>query len=174
MSLTKKAVYTGSFNPITNGHMDIIIQALSFVDELVIAIGNHSSKQSTFLSMQDRSELITQSISALIPEHLTRVSVLLFNGLAVNLIKDISAQVIIRGLRNMTDFDYEMRMAYINRRLLPGIPTITLFSTESSQYISSTLIRHLVSMDEDITSFVPDPVMFFFKNRYEKLDKNSV
>ncbi|AKK20526.1 pantetheine-phosphate adenylyltransferase [Candidatus Liberibacter africanus] len=161
--MMKKAVYTGSFDPITNGHMDIIVQALSFVEEVVVAIGFHSMKQDSFLSIQDRSDLIMQSILHLIPESVGRVSVVFFKGLAVNLAKDVSAQVIIRGLRDMTDFDYEMRMTSVNRRLCPEIATISLFSKDSSRYISSTLIRHLVSIDADITSFVPHPVCDFLK-----------
>ncbi|MBY7649389.1 MAG: pantetheine-phosphate adenylyltransferase [Candidatus Liberibacter europaeus] len=166
--MTKKAVYTGSFNPITNGHMDIIIQALSFVEDLVIAVGCHSSKQKTFLSVQNRLELIMRSIDYLIPDHRKRVSVISFEGLAVNLAKDVSAQAIIRGLRDMTDFEYEMRMASINRHLLPEISTIVLFSGESFRYVSSTLVRHLISMGEDITSFTPYPVSAFLKDHYRK------
>ncbi|AGH16421.1 pantetheine-phosphate adenylyltransferase [Candidatus Liberibacter asiaticus] len=161
--MMRKAVYTGSFDPITNGHMDIIIQALSFVEDLVIAIGCNSVKTKGFLSIQERSELIKQSIFHFIPDSSNRVSVISFEGLAVNLAKDISAQVIVRGLRDMTDFDYEMRMTSVNRCLCPEIATIALFAKESSRYVTSTLIRHLISIDADITSFVPDPVCVFFK-----------
>ncbi|EMS36173.1 pantetheine-phosphate adenylyltransferase [Candidatus Liberibacter americanus] len=172
--MTKKAVYTGSFNPITNGHMDIIRQSLSFVDELVIAMGYHSYKDINFISIQDRSELIMQSINDLLPEHLTKISVFPFKGLAVDCVRNISAKVIIRGLRNVTDFDYEMGMAFINRSLLPEVPTITLFANESSHYISSTLVRHLFLIGEDITPFVPYPVACFLKDNYKKIKEGSV
>ncbi|MBL0848975.1 MAG: pantetheine-phosphate adenylyltransferase [Candidatus Liberibacter ctenarytainae] len=165
--MTKKAVYTGSFNPITNGHMDILNQALSFVEEVVVAVGCHSSKQTSFLSIQERSELIMQSVVDLYSKNQTRVSVISFQGLAVHLAKDISAQVIIRGLRDMVDFDYEMRMASVNRRLYPDISTLALFSGEQSRCINSTLVRHLVSIGGDIRSFVPDPVCVFLKNRHK-------
>ncbi|CAL9914352.1 Phosphopantetheine adenylyltransferase [Candidatus Liberibacter solanacearum] len=163
--MLRKAVYTGSFNPITNGHIDIIIQSLSFVEEVVVSIGCNPVKQDDFLSIQERSELVMKSVADVIPGSINRVSVISFEGLAVNLAKDLSAQVIIRGLRDMTDFDYEMRMTSVNRRLCPEIVTIALFAKESSRYVTSTLIRHLVSIGSDITSFVPDPVCVFLKER---------
>ncbi|MBA5724047.1 pantetheine-phosphate adenylyltransferase [Candidatus Liberibacter sp.] len=165
--MIRKAIYTGSFNPVTNGHMDILIQALSFVEEVVCAIGSHPSKKETFLSFQERLELIMQAVAHLIPESLSRVSVVSFGGLAVDLAKDISAQVIIRGLRDVTDFDYEMRIASVNHRLFSGVTTVPLFSRENSRHITSTLVRHLVSIEGDITSFTPEPVSLFLTDRYK-------
>ena len=163
-NMKKIAVYPGSFDPITNGHLDIVHRALEFVDELVIAILINSEKKALF-SVRERMRLI-QSV---IPEN-HRIQIDQFDGLLVEYARKRGARMILRGLRAVTDFDYEFQMALMNRRLEPQIETIFLVPAEQYTYVSSRLVKEIASLGGTIAGLVPPEVEKkvihkFIKNR---------
>ncbi|AMC13329.1 pantetheine-phosphate adenylyltransferase [Liberibacter crescens] len=162
----EKAIYTGSFDPFTNGHMDVLIQALSFVKHVVVGIGLNSSK-SSFLTFEERSELIMQALDEVISDSFSRVSVMSFKGLAIEAAKTVEAKVIVRGLRDNTDFDYEMHMASVNNCLSPDIQTIFLPAGKLSRHITSNVVRQIIKMGGNITAFTPRPVAFALAAKYK-------
>ena len=150
--MKKIAVYPGSFDPITNGHLDIVHRALEFVDELVIAILTNPEKKA-FFSVQERMRLI-QSV---IPRN-DRIRIDRFDGLLVEYARKQGARMILRGLRAVTDFDYEFQMALMNRRLEPQIETIFLVPAEQYTYVSSRLVKEIASLGGTIRGLVPPEV----------------
>jgi len=162
--MKKIAVYPGSFDPITNGHLDIVHRALEFVDELVIAILINPEKKA-FFPVQERMRLI-QSV---IPRN-DRIQIDQFDGLLVEYALKKGARMILRGLRAVTDFDYEFQMALMNRRLEPQIETIFLVPAEQYTYVSSRLVKEIASLGGSIAGLVPPEVekkviRKFFQNR---------
>lgn len=165
--MKKIAVYPGSFDPITNGHLDIVHRALEFVDELVIAILINPEKKA-FFPVQERMRLI-QSV---IPKN-DRIQIDQFDGLLVEYARKKGARMILRGLRAVTDFDYEFQMALMNRRLEPQIETIFLVPAEQYTYVSSRLVKEIASLGGTIRGLVPPEVekkviRKFFKHRGTK------
>jgi len=156
MASQKKRVgiYPGSFDPLTNGHVDIIRRALVLVDELVIAIGVHASKQA-FLSLEDRLALIEAETAPLAKKAGTKISTATFSGLLVDAAQKAGARLIIRGLRGAVDFEYEAQMVGMNRAMKPAIETVFLTASPETQFISSTLVRQIAGMGGDISRFVP-------------------
>jgi pantetheine-phosphate adenylyltransferase len=150
--MKKIAVYPGSFDPITNGHLDIINRALEFVDELIIAILVNPEK-TPLLSVKERMALIEK----VIPPRET-IQIDQFDGLLVNYVKQKGAQVILRGLRAVSDFDYEFQMALMNRRLEPQIETIFLVPAEQYTYVSSRLVKEIAGLGGSVTGLVPPEV----------------
>ncbi len=144
------ALYPGSFDPLTNGHIDIIARAARLVDRLVVAIGAHHEK-TAFLPADERKSLIEAQMSQISGN----IEVELFSGLLVEAARDFGANILIRGLRNGADFDYEMQMAGMNGALAPDIETIFLAASPGINYISSSLVRQISTMGGDITPFVP-------------------
>ncbi|MEM1039506.1 MAG: pantetheine-phosphate adenylyltransferase [Pseudomonadota bacterium] len=150
----RKAYYPGSFDPFTNGHLDILLQALALADHVVVAIGVHSSKTGLF-SFDERKALIEQVLPAALNH---RVSVEAFSNLVVDAARDSAASVLIRGLRDGTDFDYEMQMAGMNGTMAPDILTVFLPSSPENRPITATLVRQIAAMGGDVTPFVPPAV----------------
>jgi len=150
--MKKIAVYPGSFDPITNGHLDIINRALEFVDELIIAILVNPEK-TPLLSVKERIALIEK----VIPRRET-IQIDQFDGLLVNYVKQKGAQIILRGLRAVSDFDYEFQMALMNRRLEPQIETIFLVPAEQYTYVSSRLVKEIAGLGGSVTGLVPPEV----------------
>src|SRR3990172_3020489 len=150
--MEKIAVYPGSFDPITNGHLDIIYRALEFVDRLVIAIVVNPEKEA-FFSVEERVELIRKEVQE---NH--RVQIDQFDGLLVEYAKKLQARIILRGLRAVTDFDYEFQMALMNRRLEPQIETVFLVPAEQYTYVSSRLVKEIVSLGGTVKGLVPPAV----------------
>ena len=148
MSMT--ALYPGSFDPLTNGHMDIITRGAAIADRLIIAIGSHHEKRA-FLPARERQALIENEVKS-ISGH---IEVIVFNSLVVEAALSAGANVLIRGLRNGADFDYEMQMAGMNGALAPQVETIFLAASPGINYISSSLVRQISAMGGDISSFVP-------------------
>ena len=147
----KIAIYPGSFDPITNGHLDIIRRAAALCDRLLIAVARNSTKQGMF-SVTERMELIQQVVEW------PHVEVVTFDGLLVDYAKQMGAKAIIRGLRAVTDFEYEFQMALMNHRLQPQVETIFLTAREDYTYLSSKLIKEVGALGGDITEFVPPVV----------------
>ena len=147
------ALYPGSFDPLTNGHLDIIARAARLVDRLVVAIGAHHEK-TAFLPADERKALIAAEMSQISGN----IEVELFSGLVVEAARDFGANMLVRGLRNGADFDYEMQMAGMNGALAPDVETIFLAASPGINYISSSLVRQISAMGGDITPFVPGTI----------------
>ncbi|MEO1198972.1 MAG: pantetheine-phosphate adenylyltransferase [Pseudomonadota bacterium] len=160
----KTGIYPGSFDPLTNGHVDVIEQALQLVDHLVIAIGVHHGKTPLF-DADEREVLILKSLSPF-PDLVDRVSVTTFASLVVDAARTAGATVIVRGLRDATDFDYEMQMTGMNRGLAPDIITVFVGATPETRHISATLVRQIAGMKGDIRPFVPTAVADAFAARH--------
>jgi len=142
------AVYPGTFNPITNGHTDLVERASRLFDRIIVAVGDNRQKSGT-LPAQQRVELAQQVLG-----HLTNVEVIAFDTLLTEFVKQQGAQIILRGLRTVADFEYEFQLVGMNRVLEPDIETVFLAPAEHLSYISSTLVREIASYGGDISKFV--------------------
>ncbi|MBD9454177.1 MULTISPECIES: pantetheine-phosphate adenylyltransferase [unclassified Rhizobium] len=152
------AFYPGSFDPITNGHLDVLVQALSVASKVIVAIGVHPGKAPLF-SFDERANLIRQSLAEAMPEKTGDISVVAFDNLVVDAARSHSATLLIRGLRDGTDLDYEMQMAGMNRQMAPDIQTIFLPAGTASRPITATLVRQIAAMGGDVSAFVPAAVL---------------
>ena len=160
--MSKIGIYPGSFDPITYGHLDIIQRSLSVVDELVIAVSNNKSKNH-LISIDDRLNLIDQSILSLPEKDLSKIKVEKFDNLLVHYVKSKNASLIIRGLRAVSDFEYEFLMTGMNRSIDKDIETIFLMSSEKYHFISSRFIKEIHKLGGDISKSVPKPVLDFLE-----------
>jgi pantetheine-phosphate adenylyltransferase len=158
------AFYPGSFDPITNGHIDVLVQALNVAPRVIVAVGIHPGKTPMF-SFEERADLIRQSITAALPERAADVSVVSFANLVVDAARSHGAQLLIRGLRDGTDLDYEMQMAGMNRQMAPDVQTVFLPAGVASRPITATLVRQIAAMGGDVSAFVPAPVFDALKAR---------
>ena len=158
--MSKIGIYPGSFDPITYGHLDIIQRSLNVVDELIIGVSNNKSKDH-LISVDDRLELINQSIQSLPKEDLHKIKVEKFDKLLVHYVKSKNASLIIRGLRAVSDFEYEFLMTGMNRTIDKEIETIFLMSSEKYHFISSRFIKEIHKLGGDISKSVPKPVLDF-------------
>ena len=159
--MSKIGIYPGSFDPITFGHLDIIQRSLHVVDKLTIAVSNNKSKNH-FISIDERLKLIEQTIRDLPIEDQKRIEIEKFDNLLVHYVKSKNASVIIRGLRAVSDFEYEFLMTGMNRSIDNEIETIFLMSSEKYHFISSRFIKEIHSLGGDISKSVPKPVLDFF------------
>ena len=167
MKMSKRiGLYPGSFDPITNGHIDIINRSLRVVDKLVIGIAINVGKSGLF-SLKERENLVASDIRMLGLEEFVEVKS--FEGLLVNYAKQIDAKIIIRGLRAVTDFEYEFQMTGMNSRLDSNIETVFLMASENQQFISSRLVKEIFTFGGDISSFVSSNVLKEMK--LQKLNK---
>ncbi|MGD9479090.1 pantetheine-phosphate adenylyltransferase [Shinella sp. G-2] len=158
------AFYPGSFDPITNGHIDVLVQALNVAPRVIVAIGIHPGKTPLF-SFEERAELIRLSIAEALPERAGDVSVVSFANLVVDAARSHGASLLIRGLRDGTDLDYEMQMAGMNRQMAPDVQTVFLPAGVASRPITATLVRQIAAMGGDVSAFVPAPVFTALKAR---------
>ena len=158
----KKAIYPGSFDPVTFGHMDIITRSAQIVDELVVGVLNNSAKNSLF-SLEERVSMIKE-----MTKDLPNVSVTSFDGLLVDHMHEIGANIIVRGLRAVTDYEYEIQIAQTNHVQDPEIETIFLTTSLKYSYLSSTIVKEFASYGGDISKFVPEQ---FIQRIYSKYDK---
>ena len=155
--MTTTAFYAGSFDPPTNGHMDVITRALRIADKLVIGIGVHHQK-TPFLDANTRIQLLQQEAERVSGEAGGEVIVTTFDGLVVDAAQAAGATYMVRGLRNGTDYEYEAQMNGMNRTMAPGLETVYLAALPEVSFISSTLVRQIATMGGDITPFVPKSV----------------
>jgi pantetheine-phosphate adenylyltransferase len=146
--------YPGSFDPITYGHLDIIARAARIVDRLVVGVGVHGSKQ-VLLSGPERVALIEQVVKPIAEHAGVKISVVTFDGLTVDAAKKAHAGVIIRGLRDATDFDYEVQMAQMNGALTPDVETVFLAASPATRMIASSLVKQIAKMGGDTSLFLP-------------------
>ena len=160
-------LYPGSFDPITNGHLDIIIRASKIVDTLIIGVAINEKKKHLF-DMTERTNLINEQLS-INKIKLSNTKVIAFDGLLMNFAQKLNANIIIRGLRAVSDFDYEFQMTGMNARLNSEIETVFLMASEKHQFISSRFVKEICILDGDVKSFIPEEVFYKLK---EKLNKN--
>ena len=159
--MSKIGIYPGSFDPITFGHLDIIQRSLNVVDTLIVAVSDNKSKNH-FININDRLNLIEATIKNLSPEEQKKITIEKFDNLLVHYVKAKKASVIIRGLRAVSDFEYEFLMTGMNRSIDNEIETIFLMSSEKYHFISSRFIKEIHSLGGDISKSVPKPVLDFF------------
>lgn len=145
----KKAIYPGSFDPLTLGHLDIIERSARIVDELVVGVLNNSAKNSLF-SLDERVSMIKE-----MTDSMPNVTVTSFNGLLVDYMREIDATIIVRGLRAVTDFEYELQIAQTNHVENPEVETIFLTTSLQYSYLSSTIVKEFASYGGDLSKFVP-------------------
>jgi pantetheine-phosphate adenylyltransferase len=156
--MVRVALYTGSFDPLTNGHVDVIESAARICDELVIGIGAHPGKVPLF-SVDARIALIEEVCRNLVAARSCKLSVRAFSGLAVEAARAAGARLMVRGLRNGSDLDYEMQMAGMNAAMAPEIKTVFFAASPAVGHITATLVRQIAAMDGDVSSFVPEAVL---------------
>ncbi|MCP1200723.1 pantetheine-phosphate adenylyltransferase [Notoacmeibacter sp. MSK16QG-6] len=159
----RTAIFPGSFDPITNGHIDLISRALTLCDRLVVAIGIHPSKKPLF-TFEERRELILESSAERFEKE--RIEVTPFEGLVVDAANKVGATILIRGLRNGSDLDYEMPMAGMNGVMAADVQTVFLPPSPDVAFITATLVRQIAAMDGDVTPFVPPQVVAALRNKF--------
>ena len=154
------AIYPGSFDPITNGHLDILKSGAEIFDKVIIAVSYNVNKTG-FLSVDERVDLIRKSVS-----HLDNVEVDTFEGLTVDYAQKKNASVLLRGLRTATDFEYELQLSQVNNALSKDLKTVFLITKPEYSFISSSMIREIIINKGDISKFVPKPVEECLKAKY--------
>ncbi len=156
----KIAVYPGTFNPITNGHKDLVERAAGLLDKIIVAVVGQNQQKSNALPLAQRMELTNKVLG-----HLDNVEVTSFDNLLTQFVKECGANIILRGLRTVADFEYEFQLVGMNRVLEPSIETVFLAPAEHLSYISSTLVREIASYGGDISKFVDPVVVEAMKNQ---------
>jgi len=149
----RTALYPGTFDPITNGHLDLIERALRLFDQVIVAVGTARDKNPMF-SVDERVGFISDAVAGL-----SGVEVLSFDGLLVGAVRDAGAVAVIRGLREVSDFEYEFQMALMNRRLASEIETVFLMPSEQYTYLDSTIVKEVALLGGDVSGLVPDGVL---------------
>ena len=162
---TRTALYAGSFDPVTNGHLDVVRQACRLVPRLVLAIGVHPGKAPLF-SAEERAALLRETCGPLAAAEGADLEVVTFDDLAVSAARRCGAGLFIRGLRDGTDLDYEMQMAGMNEAMAPDVLTVFLPSSPIVRPITATLVRQIASMGGDVTDFVPQLVARKLRERF--------
>ena len=157
---TKTVIYPGTFDPITNGHVDLTERAAKLFDRVVVAIA-HSEKKTPLFNLEERVALCQQSLS-----HVENVEVVGFSNLLTDFARSQGANCVLRGLRAVADFEYEFQLANMNRAMWPDFESIFLTPSEHLSYISSSLVREIAALDGDITPFVPEQVAAALKQRF--------
>jgi len=155
-----KVIYPGTFDPITHGHTDLIERASRLFDEVVVAVA-YNSKKKPLLELEERCDLVRQATA-----HVPNVTVMGFSNLLAEFVRSQNATVILRGLRAVSDFEYEFQLADMNRRLAPELESVFLTPTNHLSYISSTLIREIASLGGDVSEFVDPAVQAALKKKF--------
>ena len=156
----RRVIYPGTFDPITNGHIDLIERAGRLFDQVVVAVASDTHKTPLFATDR-RLTLVRESVA-----HLPDVQVTAFSGLLVSFVAATGKKVIIRGLRALSDFEFEFQLASMNRRLSPGIETLFLTPAEEYAFLSSSLVREVSRLGGDVAAFVPTPVHAALRERF--------
>jgi pantetheine-phosphate adenylyltransferase len=158
--------YSGSFDPVTHGHTDVIGRALMVVDELVIGVGVHHGKAPLFTA-DERIDMLEMETKALLTKRSGAIRVVTFDNLAVEAARAAGANIIIRGLRDGTDFDYEMQMAGMNGAMAPGIQTVFVAASPGMRHIAANLVRQVAAMGGDVSHFVSPAVAQRLKAKFK-------
>ena len=159
----KRAVYPGSFDPVTFGHLDVIRRSASLVDELIVGVLNNNTKTPLF-SVEERVKILME-----VTKDIENVRIKSFSGLSIDFVKKCDAGFLVRGLRAITDFDYELQMAQTNRIMNPKIDTIFLTTSLEYAYLSSSTVKEVAAYGGDISKFVPPIVIEQMREKYGKL-----
>lgn len=155
------AVYPGSFDPVTNGHLDIIERSSRVFDKVIVGVLNNSGKKPLF-TIEERVEMLR-----LVTEHIDNVEIDSFTGLLVDFVKLNNASVIVKGLRTVMDFEYEFQMALLNKALNPEYETIFMMTDSKYSYISSSMVKELAGFHGDLTGLVPAEIIYKIKQKYQ-------
>lgn len=156
----KRALTPGTFDPITSGHLDVIARASQLMDEVIVAVAD-SQKKGPLFTLEERVELVRQATA-----HLLNVRVEPFKGLLVDFAKELDATVVVKGLRAITDFEYEFQMTAMNYQLSPELETVFIMSPPQYMYLSSSIVREIAEMGGDVEQFVPACVNAALKEKY--------
>ena len=148
----KIAVYPGTFDPITNGHLDIIKRAKNIIDELIVAVTAETNKETLF-DVRERTEMIKESINGI-----KNIKVFPFSGLLINFMKENNASIIIRGMRAISDFEHESQLALMNKKLAPEIETIFMVTGSRYSYLNSSIVKEIASLEGCVKQLVPEIV----------------
>ena len=151
---TVKAIYPGTFDPLTNGHLDLIARGAKIVDQLVVAILRNSEKATPLFTVEERFDMISEATA-----HFPNVSVATFGGLLVDFARSEGATAVLRGIRAISDYEYEFQMAMMNRKLDPDLETLFMMPAEKYTYVSSRLIKGVFQLGGDVTALVPPLVV---------------
>jgi pantetheine-phosphate adenylyltransferase len=154
MAELRVGLYPGTFDPVTNGHLDVIARAAALVDRLVVGVAMNAGKGPLF-PIEERAELVRAETDAIAARVGSEIVVTPFDGLLVGFAQSIGARMIVRGLRAVSDFDYEFQMAGMNHRLAPEVETVFLMASETNQFISSRFVKEIAMLGGDVASFVP-------------------
>ncbi|MET1256314.1 pantetheine-phosphate adenylyltransferase [Aliikangiella maris] len=165
--MPKIVLYPGTFDPVTCGHLDLIERASNLFDKVIVAVASSTTKSPMF-NVDERVELVQQ-----VAQKLDNVEVCGFSGLLVNFARKKKANVLLRGLRAVSDFEYEFQLANMNRRLAPEIESLFLTPAEKYSFISSTLVREIAMLGGDVSEFVAPPVLKALQNRFEEKQNQS-
>ena len=160
-------VYPGTFDPVTNGHMDIIYRATRVVDHLIVGVAVNGGKEPLF-TLDERVDMVREDISALDPQAAARIEIRPFDNLLVEFVSDVGASVIVRGLRAVSDFEYEFQMAAMNARLSPKLETVFLMASDRHQFISSRFVKEIGRLGGDISHFVSAAVTQRLAERFAR------
>ena len=167
------AVYPGTFDPFTNGHLDVVSRGLGMFDKVIIAVGKNPSKRPLF-TFDERVEMISESVGELVGDYAyPRVEVSAFEGLLVEFARHRGACAILRGLRAISDFEYELQRALMNRKLDRDIETVFLMTGFRWIYISSTIVKEAAQFGGDLNGLVPEPVEKRMREKYKRLEREK-
>ena len=164
--MARTALYAGSFDPVTNGHLDVLKGACRLADRIVIAIGTHPGKQPLF-SVEERLAMLKETCEPIAAKENVKLETTTFADLVVEAAKRAGATLLIRGLRDGGDLDYEMQMSGMNGAMAPGIQTVFLPATPATRPITATLVRQIASMGGDVSTFVPASVAARLKKKFK-------
>jgi pantetheine-phosphate adenylyltransferase len=162
--MERVALYPGSFDPWTNGHLDILSRAVKMFDKIIVTVAVNNKKDAVFTG-EERINLIKESISD--SEWASQVEIIQFTGLLVDLARKKEVNVLLRGVRQISDFEYEFRMALANRRLAPEVDTVFLMPDEQLTFISATIVKEIAAWGGDLSSFVPDNVAVALRDKFD-------
>ncbi|SFP04003.1 pantetheine-phosphate adenylyltransferase [Salibacterium halotolerans] len=158
--MTGTAVYPGSFDPVTNGHLDIIERSAKVFNKVVVAVLHNRNKEPLF-SVDERLTMLRESV-----EHIPNVEIDSFNGLLIDYVRQKQAKTIVRGLRAVSDFEYELQAASINRKLDPEIETFFMMTNNQYSYLSSSIVKEVAKYEADVKGLVPSPVDEYLYEKY--------
>jgi pantetheine-phosphate adenylyltransferase len=167
MASDRVGVYPGTFDPVTSGHMEVVRRSLRLVDKLVIGPATNIGKGPLF-SLQERIDIIKDDIADFSEADKARIQIAPFDGLLIHFAREVGASVIIRGLRAVSDFEYEIQMANMNARMEPNIETIFLMASDRHQFIASSLVKDIARLGGDTSQFVSKKVFQRLKDKFKK------